>query len=393
MVRIVNHSGAPRRHAAKRHSMNKAIDILGGMDAETFLRDYWQKAPLLIRQAIPDVGQPVDFAWLSELASRDDVESRLIEYRQDRWKVEHGPLSARRLAKLPDSDWTILVQSVNHHLPHIADILWRFDFLPYARLDDLMISYAPPGGTVGPHFDSYDVFLLQVGGRKRWQISGQEDVSLVDGAPLKILQRFDADQTWELGHGDMLYLPPKYAHYGVALEPGMTYSIGFRAPTRQEMVTQFLVYLQDRLCCDGMYADPDLAPIAEPGRIGADMVEQVSAMLQAIQWDRDTVTDFLGHYLTEPKAHVFYDAPEEELDEDEFAQALAENGLRLDLKSQILFTESGVYANGERLEITESDRPHWQALANRRRLAAGVYPDTLTEALYDGYLHGFWHVH
>ena len=162
-----------------------------------------------------------------------------------------------------------------------------------------------------------------MGGRKRWQISGQEDVSLVDGAPLKILQRFDADQTWELGHGDMLYLPPKYAHYGVALEPGMTYSIGFRAPTRQEMVTQFLVYLPDRIVLRRHVRRPQSgADCARPAASARDMVERISAMLQAIQWDRDTVTDFLGHYLTEPKAHVF-DAPEEELDEDEFAQALA----------------------------------------------------------------------
>ena len=132
--------------------MNKAIDILGAWTQKPFCVTTG-KGPLLIRQAIPDVGQPVDFAWLSELASRDDVESRLIEYRQDRWKVEHGPLSARR-RKLPDSDWTILVQSVNHHLPHIADILWRFDFLPYARLDDLMISYGAARRLVGPHFDS-----------------------------------------------------------------------------------------------------------------------------------------------------------------------------------------------------------------------------------------------
>ena len=373
--------------------ISRPIEVLGGMDAETFLRDYWQKAPLLIRQAIPDVGKPVDLEWLSELAGRDDVESRLVEYRQGQWKVEHGPLSSRRLARLPESDWTILVQSVNQHLPHIADILWRFDFLPYARLDDLMISYAPPGGTVGPHFDSYDVFLLQVGGRKRWQISGQSDVSLVDGAPLKILQHFDADQTWELGHGDMLYLPPKYAHYGVALEPGMTYSIGFRAPTRQEMVTQFLVYLQDRLCCEGMYSDPDRLPTDAPGRIGADMVDQVSEMLQSIQWDKSTVADFLGHYLTEPKAHVFYDAPDEPLDEDAFVQALAEQGLWLDLKSQILFTEQQVYANGEIQEADAADRADWETLANRRRLPAGQYSESLTEALYEGYLNGFWHVH
>ncbi|WP_047236354.1 cupin domain-containing protein, partial [Chromobacterium subtsugae] len=271
-------------------------------------------------------------------------------------------------------------------------ILWRFNFIPYARLDDLMISYAPPGGTVGPHFDAYDVFLLQVGGRKRWQISAQHDDDFIEDAPIRVLKDFRVEEEFVLEHGDMLYLPPHYAHHGVALEPGMTYSIGFRAPPAQELATQFLVYLQDRMCLDGVYADPNLKLQADPARISAEMIEQVSGLLSRIRWDKDTVCDFLGHYLTEPKAHVFYDAPEEELDEDEFAEALASQGLALDRKSQILFCDDCVYCNGEKLAADAGDFAHWRQFANQRKLAPGTFSADMLASLYDGYLSGYWHL-
>ncbi|WP_315383931.1 cupin domain-containing protein [Microvirgula aerodenitrificans] len=370
--------------------MKTPISFLGGLTAEQFLSEYWQKKPLLVRGAFPDVGPHADLAVLSALAQRDDVESRLIESRAGRWFVESGPLRPSRLARLPESDWTLLVQNVNHHLPHIADLLWQFDFLPYARIDDLMISYAPPGGTVGPHFDSYDVFLLQVGGRKRWQIGSPDNQRLQEGAPIKVLDSFTALDTWELAHGDMLYLPPKLSHYGVALDAGMTYSVGFRAPTVQEMATQFLVHLQDSICLDGMYADPGLRPVDAPARIGDDMVEQVAAMLERIHWDRDTVADFLGRYLSEPKPHVFYEGPDAALDFDAFADAVVEQGVRLDLKSQILFTDDAVYANGERLETGAEDAARWQQFGNARHLAGAAVSDGMLDALYEGYEAGYW---
>ena len=339
-----------------------------------------------------DVGPHVDFSVLSELAQREDAESRLIEFKRDRWHLERGPFRASRFRQLAETDWTLLVQGVNHHLPHIDELLWRFNFIPYARLDDLMISYAPPGGTVGPHFDAYDVFLLQVGGKKRWQISAQHDDDFIEDAPIRVLKDFRMEEEFVLEHGDMLYLPPHYAHHGVALEPGMTYSIGFRAPPAQELATQFLVYLQDRMCVDGVYADPDLKLQADPARISEEMIEQVSGLLSRIRWDKDTVCDFLGHYLTEPKAHVFYDAPEEELDEDEFAEALAAQGLALDRKSQILFCDACVYCNGEKLAADAGDFGHWRQFANQRKLAPGEYPADMLASLYDGYLSGYWHL-
>lgn len=368
----------------------KAIDLLGGMTAETFLQDYWHKKPLLIRGALTDVGAPVDLAWLTELSRSEDVESRLIEFKQGKWSLERGPFRPGRLRRLPESDWTILVQNVNHHLPHIADILWRFDFMPYARLDDLMISYAPPGGTVGPHFDSYDVFLLQVGGRKHWQISSQQDEAFIEDAPIKVLKDFRMEEEFVLEHGDMLYLPPRYAHYGVALEPGMTYSIGFRAPSAQELATEFLVYLQDRICIEGRYADPGLRPPQEPARLDDSMVEQVGRILSQISWDRHTVTDFLGHYLTEPKPHVFYEAPEEELDEEEFTAAVAATGVALDLKTLILYADDMLYCNGEALSVSGDDVAAWQQLANRRRLSPQQLSPSMMPLLLEGYLAGWW---
>ncbi len=371
--------------------MNTPIALLGGLTAEQFLSEYWQKKPLLVRGALTDVGPHVDFDVLAELSLNDEVESRLIENRAGKWRVEHGPFRPSRFTRLPETDWTILVQGVNQHLPHVADILWSFDFLPFARLDDLMISYAPPGGTVGPHFDSYDVFLLQVGGRKSWKISGQDDIELVDGAPIKILKHFREDEEFVVEHGDLLYLPPKYAHYGVAQEPGMTYSIGFRAPSVQELATQFLIHLQDTVCLDGMYADPDLQPQAEPALIGEAMIDQVTDMLKRIEWNRDTVADFLGRYLTEPKAQVFYESPDDELDEDEFAEMARARGLVLDLKSQILFTATNCYVNGELLEIPAADLPAWRAFANARKLDGDTIGDAMLDQLYEGYCGGYWH--
>lgn len=370
----------------------KPIELLGGMTAETFLKEYWHKKPLLIRGALKDVGEHVDYAWLAKLAADEDVESRLIEYKQGKWHLERGPFRAGRLRRLPETDWTILVQNVNHHLPHIADILWRFDFMPYARLDDLMISYAPPGGTVGPHFDSYDVFLLQVGGRKRWQISSQKDESFIEDAPIKVLKDFQVEDEFILEHGDMLYLPPKCAHYGVALEPGMTYSIGFRAPSAQEIATEFLVYLQDRICVQGRYADPDLQQQAAPAQISDAMVEQVSQMLQQISWDKKVVADFLGHYLTEPKPHVFYDGAEDELDEEAFAEQAMEHGIVLDLKSQILYVNDMLYCNGQLLESEPAQLAAWQRLANTRQLESAGLSDSMMPLLFEGYLSGWWHI-
>ena len=363
--------------------------LLGQITPEEFLREYWQKKPLLIRQAWTDFAEIIDYARLAELARRDDVESRLIEYKNQQWKLESGPFPPSRLARLAETDWTLLVQNVNHHIPHISELLYRFDFLPYTRLDDLMISYAPPGGTVGPHYDSYDVFLLQVGGKKRWQISSDDASGFIEDAPIRVLKAFNPEQEWILEHGDMLYLPPKYAHYGVALEPGMTYSIGFRAPKTQEIAGKFLEFLQDELCLDGMYADPDAQVTATPARIDEQFTQRISQMLNKVTWNEDTVREFIGRYFSEPKPDVFFDPKDEVLEFDDFVAAVSEHGVALELKSQILYCDDTLYLNGEVVECEPESIPCLQMLANTRELPAGEYDETLLETLYIYYEYAY----
>ncbi|MEK7792034.1 MAG: cupin domain-containing protein, partial [Pseudomonadota bacterium] len=253
---------------------------LGKLTPQEFLRDFWQKKPLLIRNAIPDFQGLLTRDALMELACCEETQSRLIIQRNKKWLLKYGPLSERDFTKLPKKQWTLLVQEINHFLPSARDLLMQFSFIPRARLDDLMVSYAPKGGGVGPHFDSYDVFLLQGLGSRRWQISAQRDSRLIADAPLKILQNFYPEQEWVLQAGDMLYLPPNYAHNGVAEDECMTYSIGFRAPSHYELVTQFLVYLQDNIEVKGWYADPDLQLQDHSAEIGQAMLRQVSTILE-----------------------------------------------------------------------------------------------------------------
>jgi len=239
--------------------------LLGGLSPTRFLREIWHKRPLLIRNAIPGFAGLLSPAEMRQLACRDDVESRLIRGSGSDWQLDHGPFRKSDFRRLPETEWTLLVQSLNQFLPEADALLARFNFIPHARLDDLMASYAVPGGSVGPHFDSYDVFLLQGQGHRRWQISTQTDLALIDDAPLKILRRFKAEDEWVLGPGDMLYLPPHVAHYGVAVDACMTYSIGFRAPAAEELAHGFLMHLQDTLALEGRYADRP-APTSPPRR-------------------------------------------------------------------------------------------------------------------------------
>src|SRR5262252_1131975 len=226
--------------------MPSAKRLLGGRTPAVFLRRYWQKDALLIRAALPGFAGVLSARQLAALAMRDDVESRLVVRDGSRWSLTHGPFRRSDLRALPPRDWTLLVQGVNLHHRDADALLRRFDFVPFARLDDLMVSVAAPGGGVGSHFDSYDVFLLQGPGRRRWRYGRQRDLAVRPGLPLKILKKFAPRHRAVLGPGDMLYLPPSFAHEGVAIEPCMTYSIGFRAPAANELAVAFLDWLRDR---------------------------------------------------------------------------------------------------------------------------------------------------
>ena len=363
--------------------------LLGGITPEAFLAEYWQKKPLLVRQALPGFAGWLDRDSLSELAQRDDAESRLVRFMRGQCLLDHGPFAADDLANLPKKNWSLLVSGVNLFLPEGDALLHAFDFIPFARLDDLMVSFAPPGGGVGAHFDSYDVFLIQGQGRRRWEISAQDDLEVIDGAPLRILKRFQAEQSWDLEPGDMLYLPPQYAHNGVALSDCMTWSVGFRVPTAEDMVGNFLNYLQDHLTPVGLYSDPTLKRPRHPAEIPTTMLDQVAAMLKVIRWDRNTVVDFLGRYLSEPKAHIFFDPPRRPMKPLAFGNAVARHGLRLDPRSQFLFRGHTFYMNGERLESPPEILNTLLSLADRRRLPPVPATEPLLSLLYEWYASGY----
>jgi len=280
--------------------------MLNGLSPAQFLRRHWQKKPLLARAGLPEFADLLNRKRLIELALLPEAESRLITRKGWQWTVRHGPFRRQDFAKLPDRDWTLLVQGVDLLLPRGRDLLGRFDFIPYARLDDLMVSYAPPGGGVGPHFDSYDVFLLQGEGRRRWQVSSQRDLTLVDGAPLKILRDFKPAQEWTLDAGDMLYLPPRYAHDGVAMSDCITLSVGFRAPSAQDLCARFLDFMQDNLDARGLYADPGLKPTRQPARIAPQMAKGLLKMLAQASSSRADMLRFIGEDLSTPKSQVVF---------------------------------------------------------------------------------------
>jgi 50S ribosomal protein L16 3-hydroxylase len=306
--------------------------LLGGLSPAEFLRDYWQKKPLLIRRAIPAFDDPLTPEELAGLACEADIESRLILEKggEQPWQVRHGPFMEEDFLTLADDYWTLLVQDVEKHLPGLSAMLEPFRFIPDWRIDDLMISYAAPQGSVGPHWDEYDVFLLQGQGKRRWQINtdpvtGEDFLSDTE---LRILKHFSAQQEWVLEAGDMLYLPPRVAHYGVALEPCLTYSIGFRAPAKQELFEGFIEFFNEQMPSPGRYVDPDLVLQDNPGQVSAAALEQVKdAFLQNLQNLQTGCTDLMprwfGGFITEPKLAFVTEPLPEPLDLAGLQQCMA----------------------------------------------------------------------
>jgi 50S ribosomal protein L16 3-hydroxylase len=364
--------------------------LLGGLTPAAFLRRHWQKRTLLVRQAIPGFRGCVSRHALFTLAGRDDVEARIVLRERSRWSTLEGPLRKSMFRELPARGWTLLVHGVNLHVPEADALLRRFAFIPYARLDDLMISYAAPGGGVGPHYDSYDVFLLQGEGRRRWRVSRQRDLALKPRMPLKILARFHPTTAWTLAPGDMLYLPPGHAHDGVAIDACTTYSVGFRAPSAQELGTAFLDWLRDGLALDGRYTDPQLRPAREPAKIDAGMQAACAAMLASIRWNDATVARFLGTYLSEPKAQVYFTRPERALALPAFARAAAKYGLSLNPRTQILYDDRHVFVNGAALPWPANAAAGIRRMANERRIGnADVRGAALLRVLHGWYCDGY----
>ena len=369
--------------------------LLGGHAPSTFLRRYWQKEAHLVRGALPGFAGLFTREQLFALAGRDDVESRLVIRSRGSWTMESGPFRRARLKELPATHWTLLVQGVNLHSDAADALLRRFAFLPYARLDDLMVSYAAPGGGVGPHFDSYDVFLLQGEGRRRWRYGRQADLSLKAGLPVKILRKFTPKLDAVLAPGDMLYLPPSYAHDGVAVDACTTYSIGFRAASHSEIAQAFLDHLRDELTLTGRYADPDLKASEEPARIAVPMQRQVAGALRKIRWNAADTSRFLGIFLSEPKPDVVFDPPAKVPSLAAFAKATAKRGVILDRRTQWIYDDAAIYLNGEAREWPTGARRGLIDLANARELSGrevGSLGPAALQFLHDGYRHGYLHV-
>ncbi|MCG6657379.1 cupin domain-containing protein [Halomonas campisalis] len=289
-------------------SPDTPLTLLGGLTAAEFLRDVWQRRPLLIRGAFPDFESPLDPDELAGLACEEGVEARLVEEhgKDGPWQVRHGPFDERTFAKLPERDWTLLVQAVDHYVPEVAELLEHFAFLPRWRLDDIMISYAPPGGSVGPHVDQYDVFLLQGSGTRRWQLGGKvaDDAPIIPGIDLRILERFEVegDDDWVLEPGDMLYLPPGWAHHGVSQSDDcLTLSVGFRAPSADEAITSFADYLGEQLPASKRYADAGMAPPADPGELDDAAVARMRALILETLDDPAQLAQWFGRVMTQPK--------------------------------------------------------------------------------------------
>jgi 50S ribosomal protein L16 3-hydroxylase len=368
----------------------KNTHLLGGLAPDQFLRRHWQKKPLLVRNAIPDMRALLSREDLFSLAAREDVESRLITNFRRQWKMQQGPLS--ELPSNTQKNWTLLVQGVNLHDDQADQLLHQFRFIPDCRLDDLMISYATSGGGVGAHVDSYDVFLLQAHGQRRWRISAQQDLRLRDDLPLKILRHFEPEQEFILNPGDMLYLPPQYAHEGVAVDECMTYSIGFRAPAWQELGEAFLAFMADSIELPGRYSDPTLRSTRHPGAISDQMMDAVNRALQKLGSTTADREIFLGEYLSEPKPSVSFDPNPKPLGERQFDQLAARDGIRLHRKTRMLHRGKYVFLNGESYSPGTSDRRILRRLADDRVLDASHLAQAsadLRESLYRWYQDGW----
>lgn len=390
-------------------TIDQATALLGGLTPQQFMKRHWQRKPLLIRQAIPGFRPSLSMSDIRTLVRRDEVESRLI-WRDDRgWNMKSGPFA--RLPSAQKPGWTVLAQSVDLHDDATAELMRRFRFISDARLDDAMISIASDGGGVGPHFDSYDVFLLQAHGRRRWRISQQEDLSLQAGLPLRILRDFQPEEEFVLEPGDMLYLPPHVAHDGVALGDCMTISIGFRAPTQATLASGMLEAANDQIMArlgnmgglyaepplpgpdfSGTYTDPGTSATVAPAELPQALLDATLAAVQKIRYDEALATRFLGLWLTEPPTHAYFEPNE---DFPALTEGLPAAGkLVLDRCTRLMYRGRQLFINGEVAAVPASVA--LKQLADARYLdcastaAARLSPDAkamLEQWLEDGWLH------
>ncbi len=316
--------------------------FFGSLSTDEFLSEYWQKKPLLVRQAWPGFESPLSPEAFMKLSEREDALSRVIEQHVDdaKWELKDGPFLMADFAAMSDSKWTLLIQEVDRLVPQVRDMLALVSFLPKWRLDDIMISYAANGGGVGAHIDNYDVFLLQGYGERRWQIDTTSvvDEVLVEDIDVAVLANFTPDEEWVVQPGDLLYLPPRIAHFGVALGPCMTYSLGCRAPSSLEAISAVLERVLSEIDPDERFVDPGISRTSEPGRLGGESVAWVRSLLARVADDEEALTELVGRFLSEPRRYI----DEESLPTSSLQEALASGSrVRPGSASQLLYEPQG----------------------------------------------------
>ncbi|VUZ27744.1 50S ribosomal protein L16 3-hydroxylase [uncultured Comamonas sp.] len=352
------------------------IALLGGISPDKFMRTYWHKKPLLVRQAIPGFKPLLNRAELLDLAGQDGVESRLVrQLGGGQWSLAHGPFSRRRLPPLKQPGWTVLVQGVDLHVQAAHALVQPFRFIPDARLDDLMISFATDQGGVGPHFDNYDVFLLQAHGKRRWRIGRQKNLNLQPDVPLKILTHFEPEEEYVLEPGDMLYLPPMWAHDGIAEGECMTYSVGFRSPKQDELARELFLRLSDapdECPKDVVYKDPKQAAVANPGAIPAPLLDFARTALEKALAEPLALERALGETLSDPKPGVWFEPAED--------FGLIEN-VRLNQRTRMLYDARHIFINGESYLAEGRDAELMRQLADTRQLSSQEVQQLSDDAL------------
>ncbi len=354
------------------------------------MREYWQRKPLLVRAAWPGFNLPIDRARLFELARDAQVESRLITAFDRRRSLKHGPFL--RLPSIQRGGWTLLVQGVDLLDDSARNLLSRFRFIPDARLDDLMVSFATDGGGVGPHVDSYDVFLLQASGRRRWRISGQRGLRVKQGAPLNNVEGFRASSEWVLDAGDMLYLPPGVAHDGIAIGECITYSIGFRAPSHQQLLEPWFTDYAEHAIPRGRYSDRGAAVTARPAALPARMTQQIHGELARHKPGRADTERFLLRYLSEPKATTLFDTSIKTLPPKQFQRRATARGLKLDRRTRIIYSNAAIGINGEWIKLPPAAMTAIRTLADQRELSAlqAQRAPAAAWVLMHGWYHAGW---
>ena len=351
--------------------LDRKNHILGKISNDVFLKKYWQKKPLLIRDAIKNFKSPITEKDLFRIAQNENAISRLIEFKRGIWQVKYGPFKKLDLPKKINTPWTILVQNMNHHLPFAESFLNLFKFIPYARLDDLMVSFATKKGSVGPHFDSYDVFLFQAKGEREWKISEQKKFSLDKKSAIKIITNFKVKNTWVLKPGDLLYLPPNVGHWGVSQSDDcLTYSIGFRAPGTFEIQSKFLDFIQDNLITNknDLYRDPNLNLQKNPAEINSNMIKKIQRIVNQLRWNTNSINNFIGQLLTEPIEGAVFETSKS-MTTEVFIKDLIKKPLKLNPKTRMLFIKNNFFINGELIEADKKSIMYLKQLANDREIS------------------------